>query len=122
MSRFPSTLPLTELGRLLIIPDGVCGGVVQGKPLNDEFGAVTLGTFPSVGVGLLPTICDDCVTIDEVEFDLVGLGGGKGAGDADGPGPGVGWLSNEGGAEAAVGVGTGVACAEELVDIGAGEG
>lgn len=59
VSRFPRTLPLTELGRLLIIPNGVCGGVVHGRPLKDEFGAVTLGTFPNVGVGLFPTICDD---------------------------------------------------------------
>jgi hypothetical protein len=59
VSRFPRTLPLTELGRLLIIPNGVCGGVVHGRPLKDELGAVTLGTFPNVGVGLFPTICDD---------------------------------------------------------------
>lgn len=44
VSLLPSTLPLTELG-LLMIPDiGVCGGVVQGKPLKDGFAAATLGT------------------------------------------------------------------------------
>lgn len=45
------------------------------------FGAVTLGMFPSVGVGLLMTtfayVCvrGACVALDEVELDLVGLGG-----------------------------------------------
>lgn len=122
VSRFPSTLPLTELGRLLIIPDGVCGGVVHGRPLKDGFVAATLGTLPSIGVGLLLTIWDDCVATDEVELDLVGLGGGKGLGEAEGASTGVDCFSKDGGAEAAVGVGIGVGCAEEDVDIGAGDG
>lgn len=121
MSLFPSTLPLTELGRLLIIPDiGVCGGVVHGRPLKDGLPAATLGTLPRVGVGLLLTICDDCVATDDVELDLVGLGGGRGAGE--GARTGVGCLSKVGGADAAVGVGSGVACAEDAVEIGAGDG
>jgi len=121
VSLFPSTLPLTELGRLLIIPDiGVCGGVVQCKPLKDGLVAATLGTLPSVGVGLLLIICDDCVAIDDVELDLLGLGGGSGAGE--GTSTGVGCLSKVGGADAAVGVGTGVGCAEDPVETGAGDG
>lgn len=56
VSRFPSTLPLTELG-LLMMPDdmGVCGGVVHGRPLKDALAAATLGTLPKVGVGSFPT-------------------------------------------------------------------
>lgn len=92
------------------MPDmGVCGGVVHGKWSKDAFVAATLGILPSVGVGLFPTIKDDCVTTDDVELDLVGLGGGRGAGEADGASRGVDGLSNDGGAFAAVGVGTGVA-------------
>ncbi len=62
------------------------------------------------------------MTTEDVELDLVGLGGGNGAGEAEGANTGVGCLSKDGGAEAAVGVGTGVGCAEEPVDIGAGDG
>ena len=92
------------------MPDiGVCGGVVHGRLLKDGLVAATLGTLPSVGVGLLLTIWDDCVATEEVELDLVGLGGGKGAGEADGASLGVGCRSNAGGTETAVGVGTGVA-------------
>ena len=123
MSRFPSTLPLTELGRLLTIPDiGVCGGVVHGRPLNDGLAAATPGTLPRVGVGLLLTICDDCVTTEDVELERVGLGGGSGAGEAVGAKIGVDCRSKGGGAEAAVGVGSGVACADDVVEIGAGDG
>lgn len=69
---------------------GVCGGVESGMPTGAEFVAVTPGTLPNVGVGLLVTtpaaeVCaDDRVAIDEVELDLVGLLGrpGTGAGDA----------------------------------------
>lgn len=54
VSLFPSTLPVTELGLLLTMPDiGVCGGVVHGRLLKEGFVAATLGTLPSVGVGLL---------------------------------------------------------------------
>ena len=121
VSLFPRTLPLTELG-LLITPDiGVWGGVVHGKLLKNGFIAATLGTFPSVGVGLLINIWDDCVAIEEVELDRVGLGG-WGAGDAADANPGVVCFSKKGGAEEAVGVGIGVGWADETVDIGAGEG
>ena len=41
-------------------------------------------------------------------MDLVGLGGGNGAGDAEGAKIGVVCLSNNAGAETAVGVGIGV--------------
>ena len=110
VSRFPNILPLTELGRLLTMPDmGVWGGVVHGKWPKDGFVAATLGILPSVGVGLLPIIRDDWVTTEDVELDLVGLGGGSGAGEADGASRGVDGLSNGGGAFAVVGVGTGVA-------------
>ena len=54
VSLFPRTLPVTELGLLLAIPDiGVCGGVVHGKLLKVGFVVATLGTLPNVGVGLL---------------------------------------------------------------------
>jgi hypothetical protein len=57
ISRLPSTLPLIELVALcppaMLI--GVCGGVVNGKPTGGaELVAVTSGTWPRVGVGLLP--------------------------------------------------------------------
>ena len=103
VSLFPSTLPLTEPG-LLITPDiGVCGGVVHGRPLNDGFVAATLGTLPSVGVGLF-TIWDDCVAIEDAELVRVGLGGGRGAGEAEGANTSVLCLSKEG-ADAVVGLG-----------------
>ncbi len=55
VSLFPRTLPLTELGRLMIPDDmGVCGGVVHGRPLKDALAAATLGTLPKVGVGSFP--------------------------------------------------------------------
>lgn len=73
-----------------------------------------------MGVGLL-IICDDCVAIEDVEFDLVGLGGGNGAGDAEGAKIGVVCRSKEAGADTAVGVGIGVGCADDAVDI-AGDG
>lgn len=107
-------------------PDmGVCGGVVQGSPLKDGFElapAATPGTLPSVGVGLLPMACEDSVAIEEIEFERVGLGGRGGAGDAEGGMVGGGCLSKDAGADVAVGVGVGVACAEETVESGAGEG
>lgn len=80
VSLLPSTLPLTELAALTPPAIGVCGGVVQGRALN-EFAAATLGTLPRVGVGLLviipaePCACDDCVAIDDAELVRVGLGG-----------------------------------------------
>ena len=121
VSLFPSTLPVTELGLLLTIPDiGVCGGVVHGKLLKAGFVAATLGTLPKVGVGLL-IIWDDCVAIEDVELDLVGLGGGNGAGDAEGARIGVVCLSKDAGAETAVGVGIGVGWADDAVDM-AGDG
>lgn len=61
VSLFPRTLPLTELA-VLITPDGVSGGVVHGKPVNEALEAATLGTFPRVGVGLLVmTAVDPCI-------------------------------------------------------------
>lgn len=53
VSRLPRTLPLTELGALTTPDIGVCGGVVHGKFEKEVLAAATLGTFPSVGVGLL---------------------------------------------------------------------
>ena len=122
VSRLPRTLPLTELGALIPPPSGVCGGVVHGRVPN-ELLAATLGTLPSVGVGLLvmmpPEPCrwDDCVATDEAEFDRVGLGGcpiEPVKGDGDG-------AAIKEGAEIAVGVGVGVTCADETVET-AGDG
>ena len=82
---------------------GVCGGVVQGK-VPKELAAATLGTFPTVGIGLLvitpPELGakDDCVAMDEAELDRVGLGG-WGTGVVEGEG-----AATSGGAETPVGV------------------
>ncbi len=47
--------------------------------------------------------------MEDIELDRVGLGGGGAAGEAVGAMMGVGFLSsNDGGADIAVGVGTGV--------------
>ena len=110
VSRFPRTLPLTELGRLMMPDDmGVWGGVVHGRPLKEALEAATLGTLPSIGVGSLPIACEDSVKTEDMELDRVGLGGGGCAGDNAGAKVGVGFLSsNDGGAVIAVGVGTGV--------------
>lgn len=134
VSRLPSTLPLTELGPLTTPAIGVCGGVVHGRLEKDEFAAATPGTVPRDGVGLL-VIVPDWVATDEVEFDLVGLGGriadcwvlgvvlrtGVGAGECKHTKPGGGCFSTKGGALLAIGVGVGVACADETVDM-AGDG
>lgn len=84
--RFPNTLldGVAVCGALEI---GVCGGVVSGRGSAGgcaEFVAVTEGTVPSVGVGLLttpPEACckDDCVATEQVEFERAGLAGGTGA-------------------------------------------
>ena len=74
VSLFPRTLPLTELGPLTIPAMGVCGGVVKGRFEKELLVAATLGTLPSVGVGLL-VMTPDWVATDDVELDLVGLGG-----------------------------------------------
>jgi len=134
VSRFPSTLPLTELGPLTKPVMGVCGGVVHGKLEKDELAAGKPGIVPRDGVGLLVMI-PDWVATEDVEFDLVGLGGriadccvhgvvlraGVGAGEFDDTNPGGGCFSTKGGAVLAVGVGVGVACAEETADT-AGDG
>ena len=120
MSRLPSTLPATELGRLITPDIGVSGGVVHGSPAKDGFIAATLGTAPIIGVGLLITGWEDSVAIDDMEFERVGLGGGGGNGDW--AGNGVCGFSNDSGADTAVGVGTGVGCAEVAEEIVMGEG
>lgn len=91
---------------------GVWGGVVQGKPENEELEPIMLGTLPSVGVGLLAMvpvgvcICDEGT--EEDELVLPGLGRlANGAGENEGPDEGIICFSN-GGAEDVVGVGTGV--------------
>lgn len=106
---------------------GVCGGVVHGKPVNEVLDAATLGTFPSVGVGLLvitpvePCSWDDGVMAELDEFDLVGLGRlATGAGENEDVTAG-GACFSKGGAEAVVGVGVGVGCAEDAAEI-AGDG
>lgn len=82
VSRFPSTLLVV----LVLNPAwvgvgrGVCGGVVSGSADGcAECVAVTNGTQPRVGVGLLTTapVCwVDCVAIEEVELERAGLAGG----------------------------------------------
>lgn len=103
---------------------GVCGGVVIGKPTEAELVAATLGTFPKVGVGLLIIIplavcnCDDCVAMDEAEFDLVGLGGRPtGMEDGEGANTNDDACLTKDGAVTVVGVGTGVVVAEDIEDM-----
>ena len=122
ISLLPSRLPLTDPGAL-ILDMGVMGGVYRGKLGGAEFVAATLGTLPRVRIGLLVTmpagVCaiEDCVAIEEVEFDLLGLTGRAVAiTGCDGPMVDVDILAGEG-AEAVVGVGTGEACAEPETDI-----
>lgn len=57
---------------------GVCGGVVSGSVGGwAEWVAVTSGTDPSVGVGLLMSLeLPDCVVTEETELDRAGLAGG----------------------------------------------
>jgi hypothetical protein len=63
---------------------GVCGGVVRGSVGGcAECVAVTDGTVPSVGVGLLTTPAgggceEDWVATEQVELDRAGLAGGAG--------------------------------------------
>lgn len=130
----PRTLPLTELGPLTTPVIGVCGGVVHGRLEKDEFAAVTPGIVPTEGVGLLVMVPEHVAT-EELELDLVGVGGrivdgcvlgvvlraGTGPGEFDGTKPGGGCFSTKGGAVVAIGVGVGVACADDTVD-NAGEG
>ena len=96
----------------------------MGRPTEPELVAATLGTFPNVGVGLLMMmplavcICDDCVAIDEAEFDLVGLGGRPtGMEDGEGANPDDEICLSSGGAVTVVGVGTGVVPAEDIEDM-----
>ena len=121
MSLLPSILPLTELAALTV-DIGVIGGVERGNAPVDGFAAATLGTVPSVGVGLLAMMPTDvcmkelCVAIDDAEFDRVGLVG-RGvdpvatvAVEVTGPFATVG-------VEPAVGVGTGDGWAELVTEI-----
>ena len=123
-----------ELGPLTTPVMGVCGGVVHGRLENDELAAATPGTVPTDGVGLL-VMSPDCVATEDVEFDRVGVGGrmadcwvlgvvlraGVGPGELAGANPSGGCFSTNGGAVPVIGVGVGVACAEDTVDA-AGEG
>jgi hypothetical protein len=61
----PTRFPSTE--------EGVSGGVVRGRAAGAaELTAVTRGTAPKMGVGLLFTV-EAIVAIEDVLFDLVGL-------------------------------------------------
>ena len=98
--------------------------MVIGRPIEAELVAATLGTVPNVGVGLLMIsplgvcICDDCVAIDEAEFDLVGLAGGTAAtGEGEGASPDDEACFTNGGAVTVVGVGTGVGVAEDIENV-----
>lgn len=77
-SRLPRTLPVNEVA---VFGIGVCGGVVMGRPEGcEECVAVTEGTEPRVGVGLLITAAaccvDDWVPTEPAELDRAGLAGG----------------------------------------------
>lgn len=60
VSRLPRTLPLAEFGPLCDMAEiGVSGGVLNGSAGGwEELAAVTSGTEPKVGVGLLTTLAD----------------------------------------------------------------
>jgi hypothetical protein len=77
ISRLPSIVLLNELVLLCEMPGmGVRGGVVRGRTWGcDELVAVTSGTVPSVGVGLLMTVfgCVEIVWMEEAEDDRAGL-------------------------------------------------
>lgn len=80
-SRLPRTLPLTEFGPLCDTVDiGVWGGVLNGRAGGwEELAAVTSGTAPKVGVGLLTTAgcwAEDWVVIEHAELERAGLAGG----------------------------------------------
>ena len=95
-----------------------------------ELVAVTNGTWPSVGVGLLgrSLVCTDAmVATDDCEFDLAGLPGrmeNNGAGDGFESGGGTGDALVNAGEAVAVGVGSGVLLFDEApeVDMGTGAG
>jgi hypothetical protein len=124
MSRFPKTLLLIELAALCEIPDiGVGGGVVRGRIGGcAEFVAVTEGTEPRVGVGLLITLepgvgTEESGVTDEMVEDPVGLAGRGGSAKAVVAGEGAGMMGQDFAREgdvAKVGVGRGVVLAEDV--------
>jgi hypothetical protein len=125
VSLLPSTLaPLTELARLAEVADiGVCGGVViRVDPTAAELVAVTLGTLPSVGVGLLVIVMpggsgwcpkESCVATEDAEEVRVGLAGR--IDDAVGVAEGVMESLLRAGAVDDVGVGAGVDCVDDAL-------
>jgi len=115
----PNWLPLTLLVALSGAL-GVIGGVDSGSPPLVEPAAATLGTVPSVGVGLLAImpagVCmkDDCVATEEFEFErlrLVVLVEETGIAGV------AGLVLEMFGVEIAVGVGTGEGWAEFEIEI-----
>jgi hypothetical protein len=118
-SLLPRTLPDIDdvaLCRPPCVLAGVCGGVVIGGTTTGgpEFMAVARGTWPSVGVGLLPTalwLIEVIVAIDDCELLRVGLPGlieKVGAGDGCDGGTRTGEAFVREGEAVAVGVGSGV--------------
>lgn len=104
-SLFPSTLPLMELAALCETMEiGVWGGVVAGR---FEFVAVTEGTAPIVGVGLLTTL-EDVVPANEI-VEPAGLEGMIGLDEFMGAGVGFGKAGDVEMVEGA-GMGADVAC------------
>lgn len=100
---------------------GVCGGVGWGRLTGcEELAAVTIGTWPRVGVGLLVTagVCtDDMVAIEDWELDRAGLPGrtvkkGAAGEGRDGRTAGGGLVRD--GEAALIGVGTGVLFEDEV--------
>lgn len=123
--------PLTELAELRMPPprpppSGVSGGVLMGRPATVGLIAVTLGTDPTVGVGLLTTEEKtggrvDTVTLEEDDTDRAGLAGragGKIVGESKGGA--LDSLDKFSGAATDVGVKFGVACAEpaDVISVG----
>ena len=118
VSLLPRILSVCELVAL-IVDIGVIGGVEPEIP-ELGFAAVMPGTVPMVGVGEFPTIpavlstFEDCVAMEETEFDLdlVGLDAAAlGAGEAKLAAAELGIRARLG-AVIPVGVGTGEGCVD----------
>lgn len=100
----------------MAVGSGVCGGVVSGSAEGcAECVAVTSGTDPRVGVGLLTTapVCWlGWVATEEAEFERAGLAGGAEALLLAGA-----WVALTGDGGTCVGVGRGVTLAGGVLEL-----